>query len=85
MTVYSTTDVFPVEASPEDFFYDQVVGSGGKTSADAKIDLPLRRDVQVGHGKHLLLVVVDLDHSIYGRFRPPAIRFLCKTVRGERI
>ncbi len=48
----------PVEAAPEDSFDDEVVGGGGDTDADAEVDLPLGRDVEVSDGEELVLLIV---------------------------
>jgi len=49
----------PVEAAAEDAFDDEVVGGGGGADADADVDLPVGRDVEVGDGEELLLLIVD--------------------------
>ena len=49
----------PVEAPAEDAFDEQVVGTCGSAQADAHVDLPLGRDVQVGHQEDLLRLIVQ--------------------------
>src|SRR5471030_1098445 len=49
----------PVEAAAEDSFDDEVVGCGGWADADADVDLPLGRDIEVSDGEDLLLLIVQ--------------------------
>ena len=54
----------PVEAAAEDALDDEVVGRRGGAYAYADVDLPLRRDVEVGDGEDLLLLVVQLAGDV---------------------
>jgi hypothetical protein len=47
----------PVETAPEDAFDDEVVSGCGDTNADAEVNLPVGRDVEVGGGKELVLLL----------------------------
>ena len=49
----------PVEAAAENALDDQVVGCRGWPNAYADVDLPFGRDVEVGDGEDLLLLVVE--------------------------
>ena len=49
----------PVEAPPENALHNQVIGRRGWAHADADVDLPLRRHVQIGDREDLLLLVVQ--------------------------
>ncbi len=51
--------VAPVETAAEDAFDDPVVGGCGWSDADAEVDLPFGRDVQVDGREDLLLLVVE--------------------------
>src|SRR6202789_300942 len=56
----------PVEAAAENHFEDEVIGRGGGADADTEVDLPYRRDIQVGDDKELLLLVVHGGDVAYG-------------------
>src|ERR1700722_16108706 len=67
----------PVEATAEDGFHDQVVGGRGGADANADIDFPERRHIEVGDEEDLLLLVVHgrkaADRPIVGvPLEPPA-------------
>src|SRR5690348_8403254 len=49
----------PVEAAAENAFDDQVIGRGSWPHTDAEVNLPLRRDVQIGDREDLLLLIVQ--------------------------
>ncbi len=49
----------PVETPAEDALDDPVIGRRGWSDADAEIDLPLRRDIEIDRRKDLLLLVVQ--------------------------
>src|ERR1700744_5509323 len=49
----------PVEAAAENALDDQVVGCRGWPNAYADVDLPFGRDVQVGDGEDLLLLLAE--------------------------
>src|ERR1039458_3953979 len=49
----------PVKAAADDPFHDPVVGGRGGAYAYSKIDLPLRRHVQIDGRKNLLLLIVQ--------------------------
>jgi hypothetical protein len=48
----------PIESAAQDAFDYEVVGRAGEPDTDADIDFPQWRDVQVGNGEDLLLLVV---------------------------
>src|ERR1700723_3160274 len=56
----------PVEAAAENQFDDEVIGRGGGADADTEVDLPHRRDIEVGDDKELLLLVVHGGEVAYG-------------------
>src|SRR5258708_39683235 len=49
----------PGKPSADDALDDQVVGGSGYAHADAKVDLPLGRDVQIDRRNNLLLLLRD--------------------------
>jgi hypothetical protein len=49
----------PVETAAENAFDDEVVGGAGCAHSDAKIDLPCGRDVEVGNGEELMLLILE--------------------------
>src|ERR1035438_1865228 len=51
--------VSPIEAAADDAFYDPVIGGGGGAYADAEVDLPVGREVQIDGGEELLLLIVE--------------------------
>src|SRR6202453_5500257 len=55
----------PVEAAAENHFEDEVIGRGGGADADTEVDLPERRDIEVGDDKELLLLVVHGGDGAY--------------------
>src|SRR5271156_1674187 len=48
----------PIEAPAEDTFHNQVVGTSGRADTNTDIDLPLGRNVEIGYGEDLLLLIV---------------------------
>src|ERR1700723_2344241 len=56
----------PVEAAAENQFDDEVIGRGGGADADTEVDLPERRDIEVGDDEELLLLVVHGGDVAYG-------------------
>src|SRR5271156_2724664 len=48
-----------IESVTDDCFHDQVIGRASQSDAQAEIDLPLRRQVQIDCGKDLLLLLMD--------------------------
>src|ERR1700754_150751 len=60
----------PIEAAAEDPFDDEVVSGCGGSYADANVDLPFGRDVQVGDSEDLLLLLAQCgkvaDTSVVG-------------------
>src|ERR1700723_3338535 len=56
----------PVEAAAENQFDDEVIGRGGGADADTEVDLPHRRDIEVGDDEELLLLVVHGGDVAYG-------------------
>ena len=48
----------PIEAAAEDAFDDEVVGRSGDTDADAEVNLPCWRHVQIRNYEELLLLFV---------------------------
>src|ERR1700728_1856512 len=51
--------VSPIEAAAENAFHDPVVGGGCRAHAYAKVDLPLRRDIQIDGREELLLLIMQ--------------------------
>ena len=49
----------PVEAASQNPFDNQVICPSRGADTDADVDLPLGRDVQIGDGKDLLLLIVQ--------------------------
>ena len=49
----------PVEAAADDSFDDEVIGGGGRADAYAEVDLPLWRNVEIGDGEDLLLLISE--------------------------
>src|SRR6266702_3145161 len=49
--------VAPVKAATDDAFDDEVVGGGSGADAEAEIELPFGRDVEIDRSKKLLLLL----------------------------
>src|ERR1700734_111561 len=56
-----------IEAIPHYHFRDEMVSRSRNTNSEAKVYLPLRRDIQIDRGEDLLLLLRD---SIEARDRP---------------
>ena len=74
----------PVETPAEDAFDDQVVGGSGSADTNAEVDLPFRRDVKIGDGEDLLLLVVEWierpEASVVGIVFDAAADLSCEVV-----
>ena len=86
----------PGEAAADDAFDDEVVGGCCGTEADAEVDLPPGRDVEVGDDEELLLLVVEgveaADASVVGVVFEASVDFfgevvadLCAGSEGETL
>ena len=49
----------PREAAADDALHDEMIGGGCQSPANAKIELPLGRDVEIDRGKELVLLLAD--------------------------
>src|SRR5665213_3615176 len=82
--VSGARSIAPVPAIADDALDDEVVRSRRRAEADAEVDLPFGRDVQVGDGEDLLLLVMQAGGrgkaAVVGVVLEAGVHLLCEVV-----
>src|ERR1022692_2198516 len=89
----ATTEIYTLslhDALPiYDAFHDQVIGGSGRANADAEVELPFGREIDIDRGKELLLLVFERveagERTVSRIVFQPARKFLGEIVAELRV